>query len=140
MTVTLPREKAHLIVQECLSLSKKSYETIRKVAIVLGLLVSTFSAVEYGRLHYRDIEKEKIQALRMSNGDFDSKMLVTDSMKVDLLWWVNNLASQKRKITHRSADIVITSDASLNGWGAVYECEKFGGRWSNSEAENHINV
>ena len=140
MTVTLPCEKVHLIVQECLSLSKKSYETIRKVARVLGLLVSTFSAVEYGRLHYRDIEKEKIQALRMSNGDFDSKMLVTDSMKVDLLWWVNNLASQKRNITHGNADIVITSDASLSGWGAVYEGEKFGGRWSNSEAENHINV
>ena len=140
MTVTLPYEKVNLIVQECLSLSRTTTEIIRKVARVLGLLVSTFSAVEYGRLHYREIEKEKIKALKMSCGNFDSKMLVTDIMKVDLLWWVNNLASQKRHISHGNAQVVITTDASLIGWGAVYGKEKFGGRWSDSEAENHINV
>lgn len=140
MTVTLPHEKVLLIVQECLSLSKRIYETIRKVARVLGLLVSTFSAVEYGRLHYREIEKEKIQALKTSKGDFDSEMIVTENMKIDLLWWVSNLASQERNINHGNAQIVITSDASLSGWGAVYGNDKFGGRWSESEAENHINV
>ena len=36
--------------------------------------------------------------------------------------------------------MVITTDASHSGWGAVYKNEKFGGRWSESEAENHINV
>ena len=77
MTVTLPQEKVFLIVQECLNLSKKSYETVRKVARVIGLLVSTFSTVEYGPLHYRELEKEKIQALRRSYGEFDFKMLVT---------------------------------------------------------------
>ena len=102
--------------------------------------MSTFSAVKYGPLHYRELEKEKIQALRRSYGEFDSKMLVTENMKTDLLWWVNNLATQKRNIDHGNAQVVITSDASLIGWGAVYNGEKFGGRWSNSEAENHINV
>ncbi|MEW8548334.1 MAG: reverse transcriptase domain-containing protein [Candidatus Thiodiazotropha sp.] len=140
MTVTLPYEKVHLIVQECLSLSRKSYETIRKVARVIGLLISTFSAVEYGPLHYREIEKEKIQALKMSKGDFDCKMQVSESMKIDLIWWINNLASQKRYIDHGNPQIVITTDASHSGWGGVYEKEKFGGRWSDSEAENHINV
>ena len=129
-----------MIVQECRSLSRKSYETIRKVARVLGLLVSTFSALEYGPLHYREIEKEKILALKTSKGEFDCKMLVTESMKIDLLWWISNLASQKRCIVHRNPQIVITSDASLSGWGEVNENEKFGGRWSESEAENHINV
>ena len=140
MTVTLPHEKVHLIIQECLSLSRKLCETIRKVARVLGLLVSTFSAVEFGPLHYREIEKQKIQALKISKGDFDCKMLVTDNMKIDLHWWISNLASQKRRIDHGNAQIVITSDASQLGWGAVYKTEKFGGRWSESEAENHINV
>ena len=64
MTVTLPQEKVFLIVQECLNLSKKSYETIRKVARVIGLLVSTFSAVEYGPLHYRELEKEKNPSIK----------------------------------------------------------------------------
>ena len=140
MTVTLPSEKVSLIVQECLRLSRKLQESIRKVASVLGLLVSTFSAVEFGPLHYREVEKEKIEALKVSKGDFDCKMMISDSMKMDLIWWVENLAHQKRHIDHGNPDVVITTDASHSDWGAVYNNEKFGGRWSESEAENHINV
>ena len=51
VTVTLPHEKVHLIIQECLSLSRKLCETIRKVARVLGLLASIFSALKFGPLH-----------------------------------------------------------------------------------------
>lgn len=47
------------------------------VARVLGLLISTFSAVEYCPLHYRDVEKAKIEAVKASEGDFDCKMLIT---------------------------------------------------------------
>ena len=43
-------------------------------------------------------------------------MLVTESMKVDLLWWINNLASQNRCTDHGNPQIVITSDVSLRRW------------------------
>ena len=140
MTVTLPKEKVSLIVQECLRLSKKHVETIRRVARVLGLMVASFSAVEYGPLHYRCIEKEKILALKQAKGNFDICMQLSDNMKLELIWWVENLSSQKRRIDHGNADIIIITDASLEGWGAVLGNEKIGGRWSPSEAENHINV
>ena len=47
MLVTLPGEKVCLIVQECRELYKRQYVKIRSVARVLGLMVSTFSAVEF---------------------------------------------------------------------------------------------
>ena len=59
MTDTLPQDKMYLIVQECQKLSRKHMESIRTVARVTGLMVSSFSAVEYGPLHYRCIENEK---------------------------------------------------------------------------------
>ena len=140
MTVTLPVDKVHLIVQECMSLRKKSHETIRKVARVLGLIVSTFSAVEYGPLHYRDIEMQKIKALKYSKGNFDNKMQITNSMREELTWWITNLHTQKRHIDHSNPDLVITKDASLIGWGAVSGNESIGGKWNEIEVNNHINV
>ena len=140
MTETLSSEKMSLIVQECLSLCKKSHESIRKVTGVLGLLVSTFSAIEYGPLHYQETEMAKIEALKASKGEFDCKMLITDDMRTEPNWWVRNLAVQNRHIDHGNPDMVILTDASHSGWGAVYKNENIGGRWSESEAENHINV
>lgn len=61
-------------------------------------------------------------------------------MRNELNWWVRNLAVQNRHIDHGNPDMVITTDASHSDWGAVYKNERFGGRWSESKAENHINV
>lgn len=140
MTVTLPPDKVNLIVQECLSLYHKTDEVIRKVARVLGLIVSTFSAVQYGPLYYREIEREKIHALQLSKGDFNAIMPVTQSMKKELNWWISELPNQKREIDHGNADFSITTDASLQGWGAVFQNQSIGGRWTEQESQDHINV
>ena len=47
-----------------------SYSPIRKVAKFLGNLVASFEAVTYGRLFYRFIEIDKINALKLSKGKF----------------------------------------------------------------------
>jgi hypothetical protein len=67
MTVKLPEEKIKRTIEECHALNKKSKATIRLVSRVIGLLVSSFSAVEYGPLHYRNLEMNKIDALKLSN-------------------------------------------------------------------------
>ena len=77
MTVKLPEEKIKRIIEECHALIKKSKATIRLVSRVIGLLVSSFSAVEYGPLHYRNLEMNKIDALKLSAGKFDSEMNIT---------------------------------------------------------------
>lgn len=140
MTVTLPEDKVNLIVQECLSLHCKHAEVIRKVARILGLLVSTFSAVQYGSLHYRKREKAKILALQSSKGDYNASMTITHDMKNELMWWIKELPTQKRMIDHGNADFLITTDASLEGWGAVFQNQTIGGRWTEQESQNHINV
>ncbi|KAK3101647.1 hypothetical protein FSP39_005170 [Pinctada imbricata] len=102
-------------------------------------MVASFSAVEYGKLFYRSLERSKIRSLRASSGDFDAFMVVNSDMKSDLLWWIENVSSQQRKIDHGQCDLTIYSDASMSGWGAVMNDTHIGGRWSNSESENHIN-
>lgn len=139
MVVFLPRDKVSLIIEDCRKLTDKKVASIREVAHVIGLLVSTFSAVEFGPLYYRELEKEKILALKRSKGDFEAKMSVTHAMQKDLRWWIDHLQSQERKIAHGNPSQVITTDASLSGWGAQCVEQKAGGRWKLSEMGHHIN-
>ena len=139
MEVTLPQEKISSTVQECKVLHNKSVSKIRDVARVIGLMISSFSALEYGPLFYRLLEREKIQALKNSKGDYEAVMHITHDMKIELLWWVNNLSTQKRLIDHGSANHIILTDASSAGWGSRYNGNKIGGRWNEEESGNHIN-
>ena len=115
MIVTLPLSKVENIVEACADLYKKFRVRIRDVAKVLGLMVSTFSAVEYAPLYYRCLEKGKIDALKCCKGDYESIMFISDDMKKDLKWWIDNLQYQKRHISHGNPDIIITTDASSHG-------------------------
>jgi len=45
----------------------------------------------------------------------------------------------KKKISPPNPDIMITTDASKQGWGAVRDYHTLGGHWSPAEAEKHKN-
>ena len=139
MIVTLPNNKIEKIVKACTELFIAKRARIRQVAHVLGLMVSSFSTIEFGPLHYRLIEHEKIQAVKQVCGDYDSYMTITPEMRDDLSWWMHDLYTQERKICHGNPDIIITTDASAFGWGAICNNIKIGGRWNDFEIQNHIN-
>ena len=80
MIVTLTQEKKDRLVEECQKLISKKQATIREVTRVLGLIVSSFSGVDYGQLFYREIEVEKIQALKFARGNFDLKMQISENL------------------------------------------------------------
>ena len=86
MSVSLTKEKALRIRVACESLINKTTCTIRTLAQVIGLLVSSFPGVEHGPLYYRNLENEKISALRASRGNFEAKMSINLAMKNDLSW------------------------------------------------------
>ena len=117
----------------------KDQDKIRNVAKVIGLIVSSFSAIEIGKLFYRNLEKEKIEALKKSKGNYEAYMHVTESMKSELKWWYLNIFTQNRKISHGNPSFIIETDASNLGWGAVLGKDKIGGQWTNEEKEKHIN-
>ena len=58
MVVTLPEEKQDYIVELCRKLQRTKLAKIRDVAQVIGSLVSSFPAVDYGKLFYRQLEKK----------------------------------------------------------------------------------
>ena len=140
MTVTLTERKALTIKQLCKELKQYKKPTIRTVAKLVGKLVSSFPAVLYGKLFYRQLDNEKTQALRLSAGNFEAKMKLSALAKDDLSWWEDNVLQSFSPMVHEKPTLTVFSDASLSGWGAVRGEIKTGGNWSLIERKIHINV
>lgn len=141
VTLTLAkREEIKSVCQELLTTSRPS---IRQVAMVIGKLVASFPAVQYGPLYYRKLESEKIQSLKSACGHFDRPMTLSLGAKEELHWWLRSLDHSFNLISRGAPTLCLTSDASGLGWGATDGNTHTGGRWNAHESlraeQNEIN-
>ena len=96
--------------------------TIRELAKLLGNLVASMEVVLYGRLFYRQLERDKIKSLQKNKGNFDAKITLSERSKKDLTWRENNTMTAAKSLKMMPIDTTIYTDVSLDGWGAV--CKK----------------
>ena len=131
MKVFLPDKKVETIVKSGndLLIDKKSV-TILKVAEFIGIVIAALPAFEFGRLYYRNLERQKIQALRLSKGSYHGRLVLNEAATRDVYWWVTNASNSGRDILPHVPDIELCTDASMSGWGCVFSDVKIGGRWS----------
>ena len=87
MTVRLTSDKITKIktLLSCL-LQHPYFVKIRDVAKVIGHLISSLPRVKYGALYYRNLEMEKITALKSANGNFEDKMCIAHKGIFELNW------------------------------------------------------
>ena len=86
--------------------------TIREVAKFLGNLSASFEAVTYGRLFYRFIESDKINALKLFKGKLDAPCVLSTIAKDESYWWRQNILNSPRKVVSApTVDYVIHTDA-----------------------------
>jgi hypothetical protein len=138
MVVKLPENKVNKVVDQCKWTLNADKTSIRSIAKLIGLLVSSFPAVFCGQMHYMSLERYKTAALQ-SNGNFDSYTCLSVAAKSEVIWWSENIQQENgRSIATHKPDMVIESDASLDGWGAVCQDNSVNGRWSVSESEHQI--
>ena len=138
MLVYLFPEKVLKLKQAATNLFNCKNPTVREVAKVLGLKVSSFPGVAYGPLHFRYLEQDKTTALKTSKWNFDAKMCLSSQAREELEWWIDSVESASTPITRGDVDITITSDASKRGWGAATSDSSTGGLWTAEEAKEHI--
>lgn len=139
MTITLTSEKKEKIVLLCKEVLSSNKLTIRKMASLIGNLVSSLPAVPFGKLFYRSLERDKISALKQAKGDFDSDMVLSTTAISDIKWWSTNIEASYRNISSLAIDITIFSDASDLGWGITNGRNPSGGLWDEAERAQHIN-
>lgn len=139
MKLTLPSAKKDNLMQKIRKYLSVKSNTIHELAEIIGTLISVCPAVKYGQLYTRQLEIEKTVALENSNNSFSAKVFLSDLAIHDLRWWLLNIQSAEKGLRKNSFDLVITTDASLTGWGAECNGRTTRGFWSPSERKQDIN-
>ena len=139
MTIKLTAEKSIALQALCQKILSQKYISIRELARIIGKLVSSFPGVMYGPLYYRNLDQGKTQALTKAKGNFDTNTELSVSARKELQWWSDHVGHSFNIVSHDKPQLIITTDASLKGWGAHCGNIRTGGSWESSEAENHIN-
>ena len=142
MKVSLPTKKIETILELLDDCLKSEMLSIRLVSKLLGTLEATKPGNRFAQLYTKLLTMAKNEALSESDYEYDDMMILSDEIREDLNWWVQNLRNVYAPIFVGQPDYTIFTDASLSGWGCSFpdEEEKFGGRWNTLEAQMHINV
>ena len=146
MNIALPASKVARITQLCQNLLKSDKCTIQTLSEVVGTMNAYCNAVEYGRIHCRNLEILKNEGLKQNSGSFEASVTLSDACRSDCQWWIDNAHKYKRSIDHGNPSIILYTDAStggdnsVGGWGAKRGALTTGGQWSYEESHNNINV
>ena len=139
MTVALTPSKAMKVKSKAVELLHNQSPTIRTVSEMIGLMVASFPGVMYGPLYYRQLEIEKVVALKQNQGNFEASMILSDMARSDLHWWIENITDASNTAVRSNCQLIVYSDASLTGWGGVFNSITTGGQWTEDESQNQIN-
>ena len=82
MLVSQSDRERYLILELIKNNIEKSI-TVSGLAKIIGTLVACFPAVEYGQLFYRQLELQKIEALRVAY-NYDRKIFMSEESKLEL--------------------------------------------------------
>lgn len=125
----------------CREVLEENQLSIQKLSQLIGSLVALEHGNMYAPIFYKRIEFFRNKHLKKSHGDYDTVIEISDEVKEDILWWMENIDKFPRKIRMPEVSMIFKCDASQNGWGIydVQRNETSGGNWSAEERELHIN-
>lgn len=124
MTASLTQEKANDVIHCCSKLMKKHEVCIRDFAQVIGILVACEPAVQHAPLFTKSLEHDKEHNLKIVKGDYNAKMIISNSSKQQLNWWIDNVLTSFKPISREPPIISLETDSSKVGWGGHVKGDK----------------
>lgn len=142
MEVYLPPKKSQIILTRIEELLANTQPTIRQVSSMVGLMQSARWAIMPAVIYCRFLQRDLNCALQESNRDYNLAMTISIDARQELQMWHRNLLNWNGcAMIIPQPTVVIQTDASTKGWGAV--ClntgRKTNGLWSREEKKLHIN-
>nr|CAH7712578.1 unnamed protein product [Callosobruchus chinensis] len=116
MTISLPCDKCEAVRKTILAFQNKNMCTVREFARLIGRLVASCPATQYGFIHIKPFEEVKHHFLREDYHNYNRKMYIPASLQQELEWWHANICSGQ-DLKPRYFSVEINSDASRTGWG-----------------------
>jgi len=132
LQLSLPGEKLHHIKMEVCQHLQRSQVMAHQFAQLIGKLHAASLAVLPAPLFYRSLQVDLQRALALANQNYN--MTLSSQTIEELTWWQEKLAQWNGKaLLCKQQTMVITSDTSLQSWGAVCNGTRTGGPWGHLE-------
>ena len=113
--------------------------TYRQCMQMAGLMASALSLIRLGRFHMRPFQRWVI-SLGIPSSHRSRRVIVTPACVTALLpWRTEHFLTQGVNIGLVVTWRVVTTDASLSGWGATFEGHSTRGLWTGALTTAHIN-
>ena len=133
-----PHEKVTKLRHTLALIIKAGKARLPTLESVRGQLCSLEKVVPFGRIHFRFFQALVTRLLK--KGRNNRWVHVTAEALTDLWWWAqeDNLRVGEPFVSP-PPEVIVTSDASMHGWGASFEGKTLAGRWRDIHANRHIN-
>ena len=140
MLVRPTDKKTEKIRRVCYNLLKTKKSTIRQLAEVIGNLVAIGPGNSYAPAFYKRMEILRNKWLKISKGNYEFPISLTNEVKEDINWWIKNVDKYPNPIGTPPFTIEMYTDASLIGYGISCMGEKTNGLWNEKDKLLHINA
>jgi hypothetical protein len=132
------RVKATTLISELLEATNPV--SLRSLSAVLGTLVSMRPCFPNAPLYYRSTQRHMIKQLHASHENYEATTTLSSPVRSELTTFLRLLTvCPLAPIRHGLPTMVLSTDASPNGWGAVCGPHRARGSWSRREQQQHIN-
>ena len=136
--IAVPTKKVAEITALCQNYADAHHVRLPCLESLQGKLISVEKAVPYGRIHYRRFQREVVRSTRQARNNRNVALSV--QAKADLRWWSQHShVASPSPCRRRIPSTVVTTDASLTGWGVVLNNQTWKGTWTRRESSLHIN-
>jgi ribonuclease HI len=142
-TLNLPQTKITGIIEHMVRLMQQDALSGRDLASLIGKLSSASQALLPAPLYFRNLQRLQSTIIHQKGGgiNYDISIPTTDMIKEQLRWWIHQLpVLPKAPIATPPVTLVIHTDSSLKGWGAVSNSVSIQGLWSPAQQRAHINI
>ncbi|KAE8576050.1 hypothetical protein XENTR_v10004031 [Xenopus tropicalis] len=102
-------------------------------------MVSCIEAMPFAQFHLRTLQWN-ILSVWHRNRSLSQQTLLSPLTRTSLRWWLNTTNLTRGRSLADPAWRILTTDASLSGWGAVLEGQLAQGSWSRTESLLPINI
>jgi hypothetical protein len=140
-TVFLPLDKVQQLVQ-CVSLFLPvgQYRTVHLFLRLLGLMTASMMAVPQARLYMRPIQLYLNAQAPSAGHNLNRTIMLPLKLLPVFRWWADiaNLTPGRSWVALKPS-LILTTDASMEAWGAHLNQFKLQGRWTSRQVNLHIN-
>jgi len=146
MQVSLPKEKVVRIQQETRQLHSKTEVSVQKLAMFMGMMTATKQVAPLFHHHLQALINRVVplaSSVKEVKQSYHQMVKMSVEATQELKWLMQEIQSCKSApLLVGPPDLVIESDASCLGWGAILKDQelKTAGQWLTNEQVNCLEL